>query len=610
MEVRELMLEHIAKNIEFHASCSIVCLEMRNTRFTNWVDRIADGRMYCDELGLLSLSVLYRRHTLVVTANKLWSTIEHPTPVNLLELLNECSVKLVYLGQLRFGELKTHPRKPSIPMPIKSSTKKSIVEPARQNIVQTDINAPTSLENSAMKDDALPVQTTGNDSHVETSNTLMPEAVDGHESRKLPDNASRHVETLEPVTCTGDVETNTPICNARHVETAANDAVLVETSPPKKSPAHSLKGRTCILKLKAISQLDIDVWCNNVTTYYRFNPLKTVEPVQSIDENTGYSLRKRKSKADKTGISLHTINSVDYTPMLDSGAEDEDEAPPRKKSKIRPHPTGPLQMVLCAHETINRNNKTKEFYTKPVTSGPRRNESNKNSENEKNNQNSTNAKTEPVETNKETKSGTVNVETNEKVIGTFVTKIVGIKKHKKERRAKCRLCGESFKNVKELNEHHQTDHDIQFCAECGKGFNTLSSLEKHKYYHRELKFACEHCGMKFPFMSRLDQHKVTHRTLATLPCMHKNCGRTFKNLGDLNRHVNQHNGIWYTCDFCTYRNKDKRNTSSHMKTHVEGNEAYGCQKCGKCFRFNTQYRRHQKDGCTFPPLTRSDSPTF
>ena len=215
-------------------------------------------------------------------------------------------------------------------MPIKSSTKKSTEEPAGQ----TDINAPTSLENSVMKEDALPVQTTGNDLHVETSNTLMPEAVDGHESTKLPDNVSGHVETLEPVTCTGDVETNSPICNARHVETAANDAVLVETSPPKKSPAHSLKGRTCILKLKAISQLDIDVWCNNVMTYYRFNPLKTAKPAQNIDENTGYSLRKCKTKADKTGISLRTINSVDYTPVLDSGAEDEDEAPPRKKSKI------------------------------------------------------------------------------------------------------------------------------------------------------------------------------------------------------------------------------------------------------------------------------------
>ena len=94
--------------------------------------------------------------------------------------------------------------------------------------------------------------------------------------------------------------------------------------------------------------------------------------------------------------------------MLGSGAEDEDEAPPRKRAKYDP-PNWPSQMVLCAHETINMNNKTKEFYTKPVTSGPRRNESNKNSENEENNQNFTNAKTEPVETNKETKSDTVNV---------------------------------------------------------------------------------------------------------------------------------------------------------------------------------------------------------
>ena len=445
-------------------------------------------------------------------------------------------------------------------MPIKSSTKKPTEEPAGQNILSTDIKASISVENSVTKGDAVPVQTNSNDLHVETSNTLMPETDNGHESTKLPVSISGHVETLVPETRTGDVETNSLICSAGHVEMVSNDAVLMETSPPKNSPIHPLKGRTCILKLKAISQLDIDVWCNKVTTYHRFNPLKTVEPAQNTEENTGYSLRKRKSKADKTGISLHTKNSVDYTPMMESGTEDEDDAPPRKKNNIRPHPTGPSQMVLRAHETINKNNKTKEFHTKPVTAGPQRSKVNKNSEDEENNQNLTNAKTEPVETNKETKPGNVetgNVETNEKAIGTFVTKTIGIGKHKKEWKAKCRLCGESFKNVKELNEHHRTDHNIQFCAECGKGFNTQSSLEKHKYYHRELKFTCEHCGMGFPFMSRLEQHKVTQRKLATLPCMHKNCGRTFKNLGDLNRHVSQHNGVWYTCDFCTYRNKDK-----------------------------------------------------
>ena len=74
-------------------------------------------RMYCDELGILSLSSMYRHHSMVVTVNKMWSTIEHTLPLNMLELLNECSVKLIYLGQLHFGELKLKPRPPPQPMP-------------------------------------------------------------------------------------------------------------------------------------------------------------------------------------------------------------------------------------------------------------------------------------------------------------------------------------------------------------------------------------------------------------------------------------------------------------------------------------------------------------
>ena len=105
-QVRLLLLQHIARDPSYHMGCGTVCLEMCNISFEKWLNRLADERMYCDELGLLSLCHMYRRHSLVVTVNKLWSTIEHNSPLNLLELLNECSVKLIYLGQLRFGELK------------------------------------------------------------------------------------------------------------------------------------------------------------------------------------------------------------------------------------------------------------------------------------------------------------------------------------------------------------------------------------------------------------------------------------------------------------------------------------------------------------------------
>ena len=73
--------------------------------------------MYCDELGILSLSHMFRHHTLVVTVNKMWSTIEHSSLLNLLELLNECSIKLIYLGQLCFGKLKPRPTRPPQPLP-------------------------------------------------------------------------------------------------------------------------------------------------------------------------------------------------------------------------------------------------------------------------------------------------------------------------------------------------------------------------------------------------------------------------------------------------------------------------------------------------------------
>ena len=111
-QVRLLLLKHIARDPDFHLRWGTVCLEMRNISFEWWLNRVADYRMYCDELGILSLSHMYRHHTLVVTINKMWSTIEHSSLLNLLELLNECSVKLIYLGQLRFGELKPQPTRP------------------------------------------------------------------------------------------------------------------------------------------------------------------------------------------------------------------------------------------------------------------------------------------------------------------------------------------------------------------------------------------------------------------------------------------------------------------------------------------------------------------
>ena len=68
-----------------------------------------------------------------------------------------------------------------------------------------------------------------------------------------------------------------------------------------------------------------------------------------------------------------------------------------------------------------------------------------------------------------------------------------------------------------------------------------------------------------------------------LSCPKKSSDKKFKGTGDLNHHIKTHTkGSWYCCDKCDYKNKDKCNTDSHMRTHNKEDEGrYECDKCGK-----------------------------
>ena len=114
--------------------------------------------------------------------------------------------------------------------------------------------------------------------------------------------------------------------------------------------------------------------------------------------------------------------------------------------------------------------------------------------------------------------------------------------------------------------------------------------------------------MGFPFESHLSQHKITHQTYASLKCMKKNCDRCFKNVGNLNMCKQHKHDVWFYCDFCDYKNKDKRNTDSHQRIHVVGDEKYSCQICKERLRFSTQRLRHLKKGCV--PRPGSTSSTY
>ena len=104
-EVQVKLLENIASHMPFYERRSAVCLQMRSMSLETWVKTIANELVYCDKLGLMGLCYMYHRHCVVLTQNKLWSTVQADKPLNLLDLLNICSVRLIYLGNLHFGVL-------------------------------------------------------------------------------------------------------------------------------------------------------------------------------------------------------------------------------------------------------------------------------------------------------------------------------------------------------------------------------------------------------------------------------------------------------------------------------------------------------------------------
>ena len=108
-EVRVKLLENIATEMPFYEKRSVVCLQMRSMNLETWVETITNELVYCDELGLMGLCYMYHRHCVVLTQNKLWSTVQADKPLNLLDLLNICSVRLIYLGNLHFGVLTWRP---------------------------------------------------------------------------------------------------------------------------------------------------------------------------------------------------------------------------------------------------------------------------------------------------------------------------------------------------------------------------------------------------------------------------------------------------------------------------------------------------------------------
>ena len=105
------MINFVSDNRERYVIDGHVVLKMHETNLNAWACKMTYWENSADEPTLYPLSDLMKQHTIVITSTKPWSTV-HPDVVlkDIHRLLDVCGVKLLYLGNNKFGRLRRRPQ--------------------------------------------------------------------------------------------------------------------------------------------------------------------------------------------------------------------------------------------------------------------------------------------------------------------------------------------------------------------------------------------------------------------------------------------------------------------------------------------------------------------
>ena len=165
------------------------------------------------------------------------------------------------------------------------------------------------------------------------------------------------------------------------------------------------------------------------------------------------------------------------------------------------------------------------------------------------------------------------------------------------------ICGHTFVNGNELQEHVETMHINElrqkrqaphFChwnrCRTTTAFSERSKLARHLYTHTKYMVgACQHCGKEFNNRNQLENHERTHTAERPFECTV--CGKRTSNKAALTTHMRKHTGDKpLKCDRCSYTCGDPSNMSKHRRIHKE--PGHRCPICDKAFTRLASLRRH------------------
>ncbi|XP_071777336.2 uncharacterized protein LOC139928621 [Centroberyx gerrardi] len=172
-------------------------------------------------------------------------------------------------------------------------------------------------------------------------------------------------------------------------------------------------------------------------------------------------------------------------------------------------------------------------------------------------------------------------------------KSTGVQTRSKKRKAKevqrqSKQVGLTVLPYEDASAKSQTDRNV--CHLCGKAFRYVGSLMKHIKKHNKAVDCCV-CRTTFQSTEELIRH---------LQCAHsKNhfcdvCGKTFAKIRFLRKHSKIHASLKpFTCQDCgkSFTKRDYLNV--HVRTH-SGEKPYDCDICGKAFSQSQNLTIHKR----------------
>ena len=104
------MLTFVAENTTQYEWNAHVLLKMHGTNLDGWVKTMTDCLNTGDELAIYALCDILKRHAFVFTRTKPWTTVDGSIgSLTVPELCMMCDVRLIYLGNNKFSEIKCKP---------------------------------------------------------------------------------------------------------------------------------------------------------------------------------------------------------------------------------------------------------------------------------------------------------------------------------------------------------------------------------------------------------------------------------------------------------------------------------------------------------------------